>query len=174
VANARRGDAPVRQRPSTCVRGDREFHSPWRSPGDRPRAAGTQNASARARSGSATRNSAAVSKTVSGEIPPTRVRIPPPPFCCVSGHRRQMCRDIVDRSVLPERLVVAAWIERQLPDQLRHLVGEVPRRGSRPCSSKRQLGLCAMRPIKGRSSMVAVELGVYGQTSSLRRVVGSD
>jgi integrase len=31
-----------------------------------------------------------------GEIPPTRVRIPPPPFCDVSGHPGHMCRDIVD------------------------------------------------------------------------------
>src|SRR2546430_12318019 len=39
---------------------------------------------------------AAYSKTVSGGFPLTRVRIPPPPFCDVSGHRRQMSRHIVD------------------------------------------------------------------------------
>ena len=39
---------------------------------------------------------AAVSKTVSGEIPPTGVRIPP--SSPVLGHRRPMSREIVDVS----------------------------------------------------------------------------
>jgi hypothetical protein len=37
---------------------------------------------------------AAVSKTVSGLIGLTRVRIPPPPLCDVSRHRRLMCREV--------------------------------------------------------------------------------
>jgi hypothetical protein len=55
---------------------------------------------------------AAYSKSVSGEIPPTRVRIPPPPLCDVSGHPGHVCRDIVDIVDRRDRLVVAARVER--------------------------------------------------------------
>src|SRR5205814_7060991 len=64
--------------------------------------------------GVAERLNAAVSKTVSGGFPPTRVRIPPPPSCDVSGHPGQMCRDIVDCRAAAERLIDAAWVEREL------------------------------------------------------------
>lgn len=46
------------------------------------------------------------------------VRFPPPAFCDVSRHRRQMSRDIVDTSTPSDRLVVAARIEGQSADQL--------------------------------------------------------
>jgi hypothetical protein len=56
-----------------------------------------------------------VSKTVSGGFPPTRVRIPPPPSCDVSG---RMCRDIPGSRPAAGRLIGAAWVERELADQL--------------------------------------------------------
>ena len=51
----------------------------------------------------------------------SRVRIPPPPLCDVSRHRRQMSRDIVDTSESSDRLVVATGIEGQPADQLTRL-----------------------------------------------------
>src|SRR5207342_3520405 len=54
------------------------------------------------------------------------VRIPPPASCCVSGHRRQMSRDIVDTSGPSDRLVVATRIEGEPADQLTCVGGEDP------------------------------------------------
>lgn len=42
-------------------------------------------------------------------------------FCDVSGHRRQMSRDIVDISAPSDRLVVATRVEGQAADQLTRL-----------------------------------------------------
>jgi hypothetical protein len=61
-----------------------------------------------------------VSKTVSGEIPPTRVRIPPPPFCCVSGDPGHVSREIVRR-------IAARMSARSRPPSNRSPVGR--RRG---------------------------------------------
>jgi hypothetical protein len=61
---------------------------------------------------------AAVSKTVSGEIPLTRVRIPPPPFCEVPVDPGHMSREIPDSLCPRERLVDACGVERELADQL--------------------------------------------------------
>src|SRR5271156_6378832 len=96
----------------------RDVHSPTHSPGAFPACRTRRNRSPRAKYCDRERLNAAVSKTVSGEIPPTRVRIPPPPFCDVARHRRQMSQDIVDTSRLVERLVVAAGIEHQLAEDL--------------------------------------------------------
>jgi hypothetical protein len=61
---------------------------PWRSDRAAGRARSTSLKLSAAPGGVAERLNAAVSKTVSGEIPPTRVRIPPPPPFCSYGSKR--------------------------------------------------------------------------------------
>src|SRR5947209_17224192 len=112
---------PVRRGASSAVNSrhrSKRFRPPRRSPGFVADRADDRNPHGGAKVGLVAVALATASKTVSGRLAPTRVRIPPPPSCEVSVDPGHMSREIPDSLSPSERLVDARGVERELADQL--------------------------------------------------------